>query len=78
MNGQTSISTAPGIAERLVPAPTVAEEFGITRRTLGRWFVDTELEFPKPVEINRRLYFRRGDLEAWKISRLRTSITKAA
>lgn len=78
MNGPTSISTAPGITEQWVPAITLAEELGIARRTLGRWFVDTALEFPKPVEINGRLYFRRGDIEAWKISRLRTSITKAA
>jgi predicted DNA-binding transcriptional regulator AlpA len=59
--------------ERLVPAPAVAIELGVTRRTLGRWFVDPRLEFPKPAEINRRLYFRRAEIEEWKISRLRKS-----
>lgn len=77
MSIQNSVSTGPEIAE-LVPAPTIAKEFGVARRTIGRWFVDTSLEFPQPVEINRRLYFRRADIEAWKMSRLRASIVEAA
>ena len=54
----------------LVPAPTVATECHVTRRTVGRWLLDENLGFPAPVEINRRLYFRRSELEAWKLSRL--------
>jgi predicted DNA-binding transcriptional regulator AlpA len=54
----------------LVPAPTVAAECHVTRRTVGRWLLDENLGFPAPVEINRRLYFRRAELEAWKLSRL--------
>ena len=57
-------------AGNLVPAPAVAAEFGITRRTLGRWFTNSKLQFPKPVKINERLYFRRADLEAWKLTRV--------
>jgi hypothetical protein len=49
--------------EEMVPAPAVAEEFNITRRTLGRWFVDPKLDFPQPTEINRRLYFPRSSIE---------------
>ena len=30
--------------------------------------------FPQPVEINKRLYFRRSELEAWKLSRALTAI----
>jgi predicted DNA-binding transcriptional regulator AlpA len=54
----------------LVPAPTVATECNVTRRTVGRWLLDDKLGFPTPVEINHRLYFRRSELEAWKLSRL--------
>jgi predicted DNA-binding transcriptional regulator AlpA len=57
--------------ERLIPAPAVASELGVTRRTLGRWLIDLNLGFPRPIEINCRLYFRRAELEAWKAGRLR-------
>ncbi|MGB8898975.1 MAG: helix-turn-helix domain-containing protein [Methylocella sp.] len=53
----------------LLPAATVAAEFHVTRRTVGRWLLDDKLGFPTPVEINKRLYFRRSELEAWKLSR---------
>ena len=60
----------PDIAPvELVPAVTVASEFHTTRRTIGRWFVTPAMGFPQPVEINKRLYFRRSELEAWKLSR---------
>ena len=58
----------------LVPAVTVASEFHTTRRTIGRWFVTPAMGFPQPVEINKRLYFRRSELEAWKLSRALTAI----
>lgn len=58
-------------AEDLVPAPIVAREFGVTRRTLSRWLIDPGFKFPKPAEINRRLYFRRSELEAYKESLIR-------
>jgi predicted DNA-binding transcriptional regulator AlpA len=53
----------------LVPAANVASECHINRRTIGRWILDEKLSFPAPIEINKRLYFRRADLEAWKVSR---------
>jgi hypothetical protein len=63
-------SCIPG-AQELVPATLVAREFSITRRTLSRWIVDVRLGFPRPTEINGRLYFSRFDLESWKILRAR-------
>lgn len=57
--------------EILVPAPSVAKEFGITRRTLGRWMKNPALKFPRPTEINNRLFFARRQLEAWKQERVR-------
>lgn len=61
----------------LVPAPALAKEFGVNRRTISRWLVDDRLQFPKPTRINHRLYFRRVDVESWKIERLRASIPEA-
>jgi hypothetical protein len=56
-------------SEKLVPASVVAAEFGIVRRTLARWIEHPALGFPKPTAINGRWYFRRAELEAWKINR---------
>ena len=49
-----------------IPAPELAVELGVTRRTLGRWMCDVALGFPRPKIVNHRLYFSRGDVEAWK------------
>jgi len=57
--------------QTLVPAPKAASECHVTRRSLGRWMKDERLNFPRPVEINKRLYFDRDELEAWKRSRVR-------
>ena len=65
---QNLLSSPP---ELLLPAPKVAEQFGITRRTLSRWLLDQALAFPRPVEINKRLYFAQREVDAWKIVRAR-------
>jgi predicted DNA-binding transcriptional regulator AlpA len=58
-------------AEALIPAPQLAGEFSITRRTLARWLDDPTLGFPQPTRINNRLYFSRSAVEEWKAARLR-------
>lgn len=68
----------PDGPEPLVPAPKVAEQFGVTRRTLGRWIVDAKLDFPRPIELNRRLYFPQAEIERWKSDRARRSVVAAA
>jgi predicted DNA-binding transcriptional regulator AlpA len=57
--------------EALIPAPQLAGELGITRRTLARWLDDPALDFPQPTRINKRLYFSRSGVEEWKAARLR-------
>ena len=59
--------------EALIPAPQLAGELGITRRTLARWFANPALGFPQPTRINTRLYFSRSSVEEWKAARLRQS-----
>jgi predicted DNA-binding transcriptional regulator AlpA len=61
-----------------VPAPKVAEQFGVTRRTLGRWICDERLSFPRATVLNKRLYFDQHEINAWKLDRMRASIAEAA
>jgi excisionase family DNA binding protein len=49
-----------------IPATELAAELGVSRRTLARWLRDIALGFPRPKIVNHRLYFSRGDVEAWK------------
>ena len=49
-----------------IPAPQLAAELGVSRRTIGNWLCDVALEFPRPKIINHRLYFERSSIEAWK------------
>ena len=63
-----------GLPEQLAPAPRVANQFGITRRTLSRWIIDPSLGFPSAVEINKRLYFKQHEIDAWKLQRARRSV----
>jgi predicted DNA-binding transcriptional regulator AlpA len=50
---------------RLLPAKMVAEDLGICRRTLARK-VGSEPDFPRPVIINGRWYFRETLHESYK------------
>ncbi len=44
----------------------VAKRYGVHPRTIERWTEDDTLQFPKPLYIRRRRYFRAGDLAAWE------------
>ena len=68
----------PSRTAQLTPAPKVAEQFGITRRTLSRWIIDPNLEFPQAVEINKRLYFKQSEIDAWKMQRARRAPAREA
>jgi predicted DNA-binding transcriptional regulator AlpA len=53
----------------LLPAKPVCERYRISDRTLDRWLANVALEFPRPIVINRRRYFRQRKLEAWERAR---------
>jgi hypothetical protein len=59
----------------LVPATILAREFAITRRTLARWREDPQLNFPQPIIINERWFFRRADIAAWQVLQANKSPT---
>jgi predicted DNA-binding transcriptional regulator AlpA len=45
---------------------------GVSDMCIWRWVQDPALEFPKPVYIRSRRYWRRADLFAWLASRPNT------
>ena len=59
----------------LVPATLLARELAITRRTLARWRDDPKLNFPQPIVINERWFFRRADVAAWQVLQANTPPT---
>ena len=78
---EVTIDTAPQLIalhgkDILIPALKVAAEFGICRRTLARWFTESEISFPQPTRINGRLYFSRAAIEDWKNARVRNSVER--
>ena len=44
--------------EVLLPARKTQQRYDVADRTLDRWLSDPGLNFPRPVVINRRRYFR--------------------
>jgi hypothetical protein len=53
----------------LVPARKVQDRYDIADRTLDRWVVNPALNFPLPVIINKRRYWRVSELVAWERQR---------
>jgi hypothetical protein len=49
-----------------ITAPALAAELGICARTLDRWLHDAALGFPRPHVVNKRRYFERNAIDAWK------------
>jgi predicted DNA-binding transcriptional regulator AlpA len=50
---------------RYLSRSQIRERYGISSMTLWRWERDPHLNFPKPIEINGRLYRDEGALESW-------------
>lgn len=52
--------------EKLIPAATVRELCGgVSDMTLWRWLENPALDFPRPIYISRRRYWRHADVLAW-------------
>jgi hypothetical protein len=68
MSNQTTSDRGP-----YRPAKRVCERYEITDRTLDRWLGDPELDFPRPLIINKRRYFSDPELVAWERKRAATA-----
>jgi hypothetical protein len=53
----------------LLPTRAVLDRYDICDRTLDRWLAKQELGFPRPLIINKRRYFREGQLRQWELNR---------
>jgi predicted DNA-binding transcriptional regulator AlpA len=42
------------------------ERYGISDMTIWRWLNNPVLNFPKPLIVNRRRYWRHAEIEAWE------------
>ena len=71
---RTEMAFAP---KGYLPGPTTAKRYGIADRSLYRWEKDPNLDFPKPLVINKRRFFALDELEAWELS-LASNCRKAA
>lgn len=47
-------------------AQTKARCGNVTDMCIWRWLRDPRVQFPQPVKINKRNYWRLGDLRAWQ------------
>jgi hypothetical protein len=54
----------------------ICARYSIVGRTLDRWLATGALEFPRPIYVNRRRYFRERQLQDWE--RARAAASKAA
>jgi predicted DNA-binding transcriptional regulator AlpA len=55
-----------GHANRLIGVADVRKMFGdISDMTLWRWLNDVDLEFPKPIYVQRRRFWREAELIDW-------------
>lgn len=57
---------APDQDDALIPAKTTRSLCGdISDMTLWRWLNSNKLDFPEPIRINGRRYWRRSEVKAW-------------
>ena len=52
--------------EELLPAASTRNRYRVSDMTLWRWENDPDLDFPKPIRINGRRYWRIADLQAFE------------
>ncbi|KMO21624.1 helix-turn-helix transcriptional regulator [Methylobacterium platani] len=50
----------------MLPAAHVRQRYAISDMTLWRWEKDPKLDFPKPIRINGRRYWRVTDLVSFE------------
>jgi hypothetical protein len=72
----TMTDTTSTSLEGFDPASTVAKFFGVHIKTLGRWKKRPGLNFPKPIIINGREYWRRDEYQREFV--MRAALERAA
>jgi predicted DNA-binding transcriptional regulator AlpA len=68
-------SQAPADDDALLTSAQVRARIGgVSTMCIWRWMRDPRVMFPAPVQLNRRNYWRLGELRRWQAER----VTKAA
>ncbi|MBW4022019.1 MAG: hypothetical protein HIU92_02610 [Proteobacteria bacterium] len=49
---------------------TRARVGNVSHMCIWRWIRDERVQFPQPIQINRRNYWRLGDLRRWQAARV--------
>lgn len=63
---QSTRSPAPVVSGRIIKAQDLrAICGGISDMTLWRWLNDPALDFPRPIYLGRRRYWREAEVQAW-------------
>jgi hypothetical protein len=52
-----------------LPTGAVAQRYGVTTRSVDRWWKNPDLNFPQPLIINGYKYWSLSDLEKWERKR---------
>jgi predicted DNA-binding transcriptional regulator AlpA len=55
----------PESTPRLITSAAVRKIFGVSDMALWRWAQNPELDFPAPIRIGTRRYWRETDITAW-------------
>jgi predicted DNA-binding transcriptional regulator AlpA len=53
-------------AVKWMTGPQIRQRYNISAMGLHRWLNDKRLQFPRPVKIRERLFWRLGDIEAFE------------
>lgn len=64
---------APRSPEDLLPATQVLVRYHVSDMTLFRWLKNQNLNFPKPLRINNRRYWRLSDLQEFERQQINKS-----
>lgn len=67
--------TVPIGGDVLLPTHVLLARYDIVDRTLDRWLADPRMDFPRPLVIARRRYFKQSEIERWE--RQRAAVTPA-
>jgi predicted DNA-binding transcriptional regulator AlpA len=57
-------------SKKKLPTRAVMARYSISDRTIDRWTADPELNFPKPIYIQRRRYWEEDELDAFDASKV--------
>lgn len=55
--------------DRLLPIRQVIARYSVTDRTIDRWLADPRVNFPKPLVIQRRRFWRLAEIENFERQR---------